>query len=50
VSQLFDVLNHIPIDTIISLKTEGEHCLDAKPFEDLNEHDLVLSNWGYPAF
>jgi hypothetical protein len=47
-SQMFDVLNHITIDTIISPKKDGERWLAAKHFEYLNEHDLVLSDRGYP--
>lgn len=50
VSQMFDVLNHITIDTIISPKKDGERSLAAKHFEYINEHDLVLSDRGYPAF
>lgn len=50
VSQMFDVLNHITIDTIISPKKEGERSLAAKHFEYINENDLVLSDRGYPAF
>lgn len=50
VSQIFDVLNHITIDTIMSPKKDGERWLAAKHFEYLNEHDLVLSDRGYPAF
>lgn len=50
VSQMFDVLNHITIDTIMSPKKDGERWLAAKHFEYLNEHDLVLSDRGYPAF
>lgn len=50
VSQMFDVLNHITIDTIISPKNEGERSLAAKHFKFLKENDLVLSDRGYPAF
>ena len=50
VSQMFDVLNHITIDTIMSPKKDGERWLAAKHFEYLNKHDLVLSDRGYPAF
>jgi hypothetical protein len=50
VSQMFDVLNHITVDTIIAPKKEGERSLAAKHFEYINEHDLILSDRGYPAF
>ena len=50
VSQMFDVLNHITVDTIISPKKEGERSLAAKHFDFINANDLVLSDRGYPAF
>ncbi len=50
VSQLFDVLNHITIDAVISPKKDGERALAVEHFEYLRPYDLVLLDRGYPAF
>ncbi|MDL1968358.1 MAG: IS4 family transposase [Deltaproteobacteria bacterium] len=49
-SQMFDVLNKITIDAIISPKAEGERELAAFHFLKLMPTDLVLLDRGYPAF
>lgn len=49
-SQLFDVLNKITLDAIISPKAEGERELAAYHFLKLMPTDLVLLDRGYPAF
>ena len=48
-SQLFDVLNKITIDAIISPKSEGERELAAFHFLKLQPQDLILLDRGYPA-
>ena len=50
VSQLFDPLNKITIDAIISPKDSGERELAAQHFNHLTHRDLVLLDRGYPAF
>lgn len=50
ISQLFDVLNKITLDAIISPKCEGERELAAYHFLKLMPTDLVLLDRGYPAF
>jgi len=50
ISQMFDVLNHISVDAIISPKSEGERELAAKHFEHIGPKDLILLDRGYPAF
>ena len=49
-SQLFDVLNRITLDAIISPKSEGERELATYHFLKLMPTDLVLLDRGYPAF
>ncbi len=49
-SQLFDPLNHLSIDAIISPKNIGERELAAQHFQKLMPHDLVLLDRGYPAY
>lgn len=50
VSQMFDVLNKITIDALITPKSEGERELAATHFLKLMPNDLVLLDRGYPAF
>lgn len=49
VSQMFDVLNKITVDAIISPKSEGENELAAFHFLKLMPGDLILLDRGYPA-
>ncbi len=49
VSQMFDVLNKVTIDAIISPKSEGERELAAFHFLKLKQDDLILLDRGYPA-
>jgi hypothetical protein len=49
-SQLFDPLNKISIDSIISPKEIGERELAAQHFLNLLPEDLVLLDRGYPAY
>ncbi len=49
-SQLFDSLNKISIDTILSPKNIGERELAAQHFLNLIPEDLVLLDRGYPAY
>jgi len=48
-SQMFDVLNKITVDGIISPKSEGERELAAFHFLKLHPQDLILLDRGYPA-
>ncbi len=48
-SQMFDVLNKVTIDAIISPKSEGERELAAFHFLKLQPEDLILLDRGYPA-
>lgn len=48
-SQMFDVLNKITVDAIISPKSEGENELAAFHFLKLMPGDLILLDRGYPA-
>ena len=50
VSQMFDVLNNISIDAIISPKSVGERELAAQHFLNLLPADLILLDRGYPAY
>ena len=50
VSQMFDPLNKVSVDTIISPKSEGERELAAKHFFKLTTGALVLLDRGYPAY
>jgi len=50
VSQCFDVLNHITIDSIIESRSVGERELARRHFEHIKSGDLVLLDRGYPAF
>jgi hypothetical protein len=50
VSQMFDPLNKITVDAIISPKNEGERELAAYHFLKLLSDDLVLLDRGYPAY
>jgi hypothetical protein len=50
VSQMFDPLNKISVDSIISPKSEGERELAATHFCKLAVGDLVLLDRGYPAY
>ena len=49
-SQMFDVLNKISVDAIISPKSEGERQLAYLHFLKLQANDLILLDRGYPAF
>ena len=49
-SQLFDPLNKISLDAIISPKEIGERKLAARHFLNLLHQDLVLLDRGYPAY
>jgi hypothetical protein len=49
VSQMFDVLNKITVDAIISPKSDGERELAAFHFLKLQPQDLLLLDRGYPA-
>jgi hypothetical protein len=48
-SQMFDVLNKVTLDAIISPKSEGERELAALHFLKLQPEDLILMDRGYPA-
>lgn len=48
-SQMFDVLNKITVDAILSPKSEGEIELAASHFLKLQPEDLILLDRGYPA-
>ena len=50
VSQIFDVLNAVTLDALISPKSCGERDLAANHFAHLCPGDLVLLDRGYPAF
>lgn len=50
VSQMFDPLNKMSVDTIISPKSDGERELAARHFFKLTNGDLVLLDRGYPAY
>lgn len=50
VSQMFDVLNNISIDAVISPKSVGERELAAQHFLNLLPADLILLDRGYPAY
>lgn len=50
ISQLFDVLNKITIDAIISPKAIGERDLCQRHFINLKPNDLFLLDRGYPAY
>ena len=49
VSQMFDPLNKVSIDSIISPKSIGERELAAQHFFKLTVGDLILLDRGYPA-
>ena len=49
-SQMFDVLNKVTIDAIISPKSQGELDLAVSHFLKLQPGDLILLDRGYPAF
>ena len=50
ISHLFDALNGITIDALISSKDKGERILAAEHMKHLSPGDLVLLDRGYPAF
>jgi len=50
VSQMFDVLNHITIDSIMAPKSKGERQLAAQHLAHVDRDDLILIDRGYPAF
>lgn len=50
ISNLFDVLNGIVVDAIISPKKQGERSMAAVHTQQLKSDDLVLLDRGYPAF
>ena len=50
VSQMFDPLNRVSIDSIISPKSVGERELAARHFFKLTVGDLILLDRGYPAY
>ncbi len=49
-SQLFDPLNRLSIEALISPKSIGERQLAAQHFQKLTPEDLVLLDRGYPAY
>lgn len=49
VSQMFDVLNKISVDAVISPMEYGERDLAERHFDHLQPTDLVLLDRGYPA-
>jgi hypothetical protein len=50
VSQMFDPINGVTLEAIISPKAVGERALAAQHFAMLTAGDLVLLDRGYPAF
>lgn len=50
ISQMYDVLNKITVDAIISPKATGERELCESHFLKLMPNDLVLLDRGYPAY
>jgi hypothetical protein len=50
VSQLYDVLNHITIDALLTPKCLGERQLAAAHCSHLGKNDLLLLDRGYEAF
>ena len=50
VSQLFDVLNGVSVETRIGPKEKGEREFAVLHFEKIGAGDLVLMDRGYPAF
>lgn len=50
VSHLFDVLNKVIIDAIISPIKQGERALAAKHIQNIGPKDLLLLDRGYPAY
>ena len=50
VSQMFDVLNKVTVDALITPKSEGERALAAKHLVHAKSGDLLLMDRGYPAF
>ncbi|MDO8785818.1 MAG: IS4 family transposase [Syntrophales bacterium] len=50
ISQMFDVLNKITVDAIISPKAIGERDLCERHFINLKTNDLCLLDRGYPAY
>jgi len=50
ISNLFDPLNGIVVDALISPKVRGERALAAEHIDHLKANDLVLLDRGYPAF
>ncbi len=50
VSQLFDVLNQLTLDTWISPKTRDERECAAHHLAHIQPGDLLLLDRGYPAF
>jgi hypothetical protein len=49
-SQLYDTLNSITIDAIISPKRIGERELAAQHLRNLSHNDLIVMDRGYPAW
>ena len=47
---MFDVLNGVTLEALISPKEMGERTLAARHFDHLQRSDLVLVDRGYPAF
>lgn len=50
ISQVFDVLNKVTLDAIISPKESGERELASQHFRLVGSDDLLLLDRGYPAF
>lgn len=50
ISQMFDVLNRITVDAILSPKETGERELATQHFTKIGPNDLVLMDRGYPAW
>ncbi len=46
---MFDVLNKITVDAIISPKSKGERELAARHFKKIHPSDLILLDRGYPS-
>lgn len=50
ISHLFDILNKVTIDAIISPIKQGERILAAKHIQNIGIKDLLLLDRGYPAY
>lgn len=50
ISQMFDVLNHVTVDAVISPISEGEREIAQAHFTYMMHNDLILLDRGYPAY